>query len=357
MINCTKEWRNMGILGRIKNTLKLARNRVRRKKYVLLQKPVNQMCYEEVKKEFYRKEKNIFSQDGNFEGRNYELISQFLTKNQNENFKINYFVKLINNNDISKNVKIKFINNFINLYEINELLELLDINLKTFEQVYKFEIVKNNVEKLSENILIKYFDFTDINLKYLKNLLDNLSVDGKIAILNKISITNKMSQRQIAKKLSEEQIGKLDFDEGRKLCENLIVYDFGDIENYYINQIKKCDVSKVYKIMNNIEYISPKLAYEFDQVIEVKEVNEVIDYINNNRVNKGGIIYLNRKFDLENKQKVFYSLNDIENRKNAVAMFKEEIDKNDFMKMVEKEKSVEVKQELADNMLSLLKLT
>ena len=57
-------------------------------------------------------------------------------KNQNENFKVNYFIKLMNNNNISKNVKIKFIQNFIYLYEIEELLELLNIKMKSFEQVY-----------------------------------------------------------------------------------------------------------------------------------------------------------------------------------------------------------------------------
>ena len=51
----------MGVIGKIKSKLKLAKSKMKGKKYTSLQMPVRDMQFDEVCEEFYKKEKIIFS--------------------------------------------------------------------------------------------------------------------------------------------------------------------------------------------------------------------------------------------------------------------------------------------------------
>ena len=64
---------------------------------------------------------------------------------------------------------------------------------------------------------------------------------------------------------------------------------------------------------------------------------------------------MNRKFDFDEKVKVFENLNDVEDRKNAITIFERDIDKKNFIKMVKKESDPVIKDELLNNMMILLK--
>lgn len=339
----------MGILNKIKTKLRLAKNKVKGRKYTSLQKPVQDMTYEEVSKELAKKEKGIFSLDNNFEGRNFELIKKFLIENRKDDFKIDYLVKIQNNSNISKSVKINFIEKFISIYQESELLKLLNIGVDKINDNTKRLIVRLCVEKLPEDLLLKYFDYTYIELGYLRKLLNRISVDGKITILNNLN------NKKVKEKLFLEEVAKLDFNCAKELYEKVILFGYEDIENFYIKKIKSSNSENVYNIVNQIEYISPNLAKEFDKLIEHKNPDEVIDYINNNDVKKGGIIYLNRMFNFDDKKKVFSSLKKEEDRKNALVIFTEDVDKSEFIQMIKEEKSENIKTELLHNMPMLLK--
>ena len=299
----------MGILNKIKTKLRLAKNKVKGRKYTSLQKPVQDMTYEEVSKELAKKEKVIFSLDNNFEGRNFELIKKFLIENRKDDFKIDYLVKIQNNSNIAKSVKINFIEKFISIYQESELFKLLNISVDKINDNTKRLIVRLCVEKLPEDLLLKYFDYTYIELGYLRKLLNRISIDGKITILNNLN------NKKVKEKLFLEEVAKLDFNCAKELYEKVILFGYEDIENFYIKKIKSSNSENVYNIINQIEYISPNLAKEFDKLIEHKNPDEVIDYINNNDVKKGGIIYLNRMFSFDDKKKVFSSLKKEEDRK------------------------------------------
>lgn len=70
---------------------------------------------------------------------------------------------------------------------------------------------------------------------------------------------------------------------------------------------------------------------------------------------KGGIIYLNRMFSFDDKKKVFNGLKKEEDRKNALVIFTEDVDKSEFIQMIKEEKSENIKTELLHNMPMLLK--
>lgn len=339
----------MGILNKIKTKLRLAKNKVKGRKYTSLQKPVQDMTYEEVSKELAKKEKVIFSLDNNFEGRNFELIKKFLIENRKDDFKIDYLVKIQNNSNIAKSVKINFIEKFISIYQESELFKLLNISVDKINDNTKRLIVRLCVEKLPEDLLLKYFDYTYIELGYLRKLLNRISIDGKITILNNLN------NKKVKEKLFLEEVDKLDFNCAKELYEKVILFGYEDIENFYINKIKSSNSENVYNIVNQIEYISPNLAKEFDKLIEHKNPAEVIDYINNNDVKKGGIIYLNRMFSFDEKKKVFNSLKKEEDRKNALVIFTEDVGKSEFIQMIKEEKSENIKTELLHNMPMLLK--
>ena len=114
----------MGFINKIKIKIKLAKNKVKGKKYTSLQMPVRDMSFDEVCKEFHKKEKIIFSLEDNFEGRNFDLLKRYLVDNPDKNFKINYLVKILNSSSIAKGVKINFLEIFINFYDKEELLKL-----------------------------------------------------------------------------------------------------------------------------------------------------------------------------------------------------------------------------------------
>ena len=339
----------MGILNKIKTKLRLAKNKVKGRKYTSLQKPVQDMTYEEVSKELAKKEKVIFSLDNNFEGRNFELIKKFLIENRKDDFKIDYLVKIQNNSNIAKSVKINFIEKFISIYQESELFKLLNISVDKINDNTKRLIVRLCVEKLPEDLLLKYFDYTYIELGYLRKLLNRISIDGKITILNNLN------NKKVKEKLFLEEVDKLDFNCAKKLYEKVILFGYEDIENFYIKKIKSSNSENVYNIINQIEYISPNLAKEFDKLIEHKNPDEVIDYINNNDVKKGGIIYLNRMFSFDDKKKVFSSLKKEEDRKNALVIFTGDVNKSEFIQMIKEEKSENIKTELLHNMPMLLK--
>ena len=330
----------MGVIGKIKSKLKLAKSKMKGKKYTSLQMPVRDMQFDEVCEEFYKKEKIIFSVDDNFEGRNFDLLKRFLINNPKENFKIHYLVKILNNPIISKSVKVNFVEIFINFYEKEEVIEILNKNENEVNENVKRIISRVCVEKLPEELLIKFYDYTNIEKGYLKRLLKCVSVDGKVEVLNKIN------NNELKEQLLIEQTKKMNFDEAKELYEKVILYDYEQIEKFYIDRIKSSNSETVFDIVNKIDYISPNMAKELDVFIEHKSVSEVIDYINNNDVRKGGIIYLNRMFNFEDKKQVFYGLDKEEDRKNALVIFTEDVGKDELVQMLKDEKNDNVRMEI-----------
>ena len=136
--------------------------------------------------------------------------------------------------------------------------------------------------------------------------------------------------------------------------EKVILYDYEQIEKFYIDRIKSSNSETVFDIVNKIDYISPNMAKELDVFIEHKCVSEVIDYINNNDVRKGGIIYLNRMFNFEDKKQVFYGLDKEEDRKNALVIFTEDVGKDELVQMLKDEKNDNVRMEILHNIPILL---
>lgn len=305
----------MGLFNNIKMKLRLAKNKVRGKRYTSLQKPVRDMSFEEVCKEFGKKEKIIFSLDDDFDGRNFDLLRRILEDNPKKNFRVDYLVKILNDDKISKSVKVDFVEKFIHFYDENDLITILNLENKKVCESVKRNITRICVEKLPEDVLIEYYDYTNIETGYLRRLLKCISVEGKINILN--SLNNK----DLKEKLLIEQTKKMEFEEAKQLYEKVVLYDYEQIEKFYIDRIRASDSEKVLEIVNKIDYMSINLVKELDKLIEHKNVDEVIDYINNNNVKKGGIIYFNRMFSLEDKKKVFYGLNKEEDRKNALVIF------------------------------------
>ena len=338
----------MGFINKIKTKIKLAKNKVKGKKYTSLQMPVKDMSFDEVCKEFNKKEKIIFSLEDNFEGRNFDLLKRYLLDNLNEKFKINYLVKVLNNPTISKGVKVNFVEIFINFYEKEELIEILNKNENEVNESIKRIISRVCVEKLPEELLIKFYDYTNIEKGYLKRLLKCVSIEGKVEILNKIN------NNDLKEQLLIEQTKKMNFDEAKELYEKVILYEYEQIESFYMDRIRSSNSETVFDIVNKIDYISPNIAKELDKFIEHKNADEVIEYINNNDVKKGGVIYLNRMFDFEDKKKVFYGLDSDEDRKNALVIFMEDVGKDELIEMLKNEKSDDVRMEILHNIPMLL---
>lgn len=339
----------MGLFNKIKTKLKLSKNRAKGKKYTTLQKPVKDMAYEEVCEEFYKKEKIIFSLDDDFDGRNFDLIKKFLQDNPKENFRIDYLIKVLNNSKISKSVKVDFVEKFIHFYDEKQLLVILDMDDNIINENVKRNIAKICVEKLPEELNIQYYDYTNIDKGYLRRLLKNVSIEGKITVLNRLN------NKELKEKFLIEETKKLEFDEAKQLYENVILYDYEQIEKFYIDRIKSSDSEKVFEIVNRIDYISPSVAKELDNFIEHKSVDEVIDYINNNDVKKGGVIYFSRMFSFDDKKKIFNGLNREEDRKNALVIFTKDVGKDELVQMVKEEKNDNVRMELLHNIPMLLK--
>lgn len=338
----------MGFINKIKIKIKLAKNKVKGKKYTSLQMPVRDMSFDEVCKEFQKKEKIIFSLEDNFEGRNFDLLKRYLVDNPDKNFKINYLVKILNSSSIAKGVKINFLEIFINFYDKEELLKLFDKDESEINESVKRIISRVCVEKLPEDLLIQYYDYTNIEKGYLRRLLKCVSIDGKVSILNKLN------NNELKETLLLEQTKKMEFEEAKELYEKVILYEYEQIEDFYIDRIKSANLEKVLEIVNKMEYISPNIAKELDKFIEHKNADEVIEYINNNDVKKGGVIYLNRMFDFEEKKKVFYGLDRDTDRKNALVIFTEDVGKDELIEMLKNEKSDDVRMEILHNIPMLL---
>ena len=339
----------MKIFEKIKSRLKLAKSKVKGKRYVALQKPVNDMTYKEANKEFSKKEKIIFAQENNFIGRNKELVKKVIFESKNNDLAINYFIDMINNSETPKGVKYEFIHTFFDFYDDNELSKILSMKDDVVNNQYKVQIVRKCIDRVSEDLLLKYYDYTNIKTEYIRKILSKISVDSKIIILNRLK------NKKLKEKLLIEEIEKSNFNDARKLLEQVILYGYKEIEDFYIKKIKNADTETALELINEFDFISPELAIELDKIIEPKDVDDVINYINENSVKQGGIIYLSRKFSLNNKLKIFYGLNKDEDRKNALVLFTEEFDKDKFIDIVKKENSEEVKVELINNMDKLLK--
>lgn len=337
------------IKEKINNKIKLVQSKIRGKKYVHLQKPIQDMSYGEVEKEFLRKENIIFTQENSFVGRNFDLTQRFVFDKKDNNFAIDYFIKLINNDNISKSIKLNFIHCFCRFFDDNEVCAILNMEKEKVDEQYKIRLVKEVPEKIPEELILEYFDYTDINLDYVKKTINELTVDGKITLLNTIN------DDEIKEKVIGEEVKKLEFEEAKKIYEQVIFFEYNKIEEFYIKEIKNMQPEEASSLLNEMSYISPNLSKAFDKVIKPKNVQEVIDYIDNNDVKKGGIIYLNRKFSLDDKKNVFYNLKNEEKRKNALVIFTSEMGKKDFTNMVKNEVSEIVKQEMIDNANMFLK--
>lgn len=339
----------MGIFNKIKTKLKLAKTKVKGKKYTSLQMPVKDMDFKDVCEEFYKKEKIIFSLDDNFEGRNFDLLKRILVDNPKENFRIDYLIQILNNSAISKGVKVNFVEMFINVYSDDELLQIFDKSDAEISDNVKRNIARVCIERLPENMVIEYFDYTNIHLGYLRRLLKNVSIDGKVEVLNKLK------NKELKEKLLLEQTKKLEFNDAKELYEKVVLYDYEEIENFYIERIKLANEDSVLEILNKIEYISPNIAKAFDELIEHKNADEVIEYINDNEVKKGGVVYLSRMFSFDDKKKVFESLDREEDRKNALVIFTEDVGKDELVQMLKDEKNDNVRMEILHNIPMLLK--
>ncbi len=340
----------MKIFEKIKSTLKLAKSKAKVKKYVALQKPVSEMNYNEALKEFSKKEKIIFAQEGNFIGRNKELISKVIFNSKDNDLAIGYFTKMLNNPKLPKGVKFEYIQNFCDLFDDNELSKLLSMDDYEISKQFKIQIVRESIDRVSEENLIKYYDYANIKNEYIRKLLNNItSIKGKITILNRINNVN------LRGKFLKEELQKLDFDDSIELMKQVNLYGYKEIEEFYIEKIKESNSDEILELVNKFEYVSTNMADELDKKIQEKNCEEVIDYINSNNVGLGGLIYFSRKFNTNDKIKIFNNLNKIENKKNAVAIFFEEFDKEEFIDIVKTEEDEQVKLEFINNMHKIVK--
>ncbi len=339
----------MKLFEKLKTKLKLATNRAKGKKYVAIQKTVKELTYKEALKEYNKKIDAIFEHEGNFVGRNKDLIEKIVFDCKDNNFAIYYLQDVVQNLEISKGIKMEFIQAFFQKYDDNELCKLIQMDDNEFDSQYKKQIVRNTPESFSEDVVLKYFDITNIEHNYISRIMNCLSVDGKIEIFNK------MKDDKLKEKVLLEETEKMNFDEAKKIHDEVKLLDYKHLEEFFINRIKTKGQSEALNIINEFDYISPELATVLDEKLEIQNVNEVIDYINHNEVKKGGMIYLNRKFDFNEKLKVFESLRDINDRKNAITIFERDVNKKDFINMVKNEQDEEIKNELLNNMTFLLK--
>lgn len=339
----------MGLFEKIKTKLKLATNKVKGKRYVSIQKPVQDMTYKEALKEYNKKIDAIFEHEGNFTGRNKDLIQKVVFECTDNDFAIYYLQDVVANIEISKGVKMDFIQNFCHNYDDNELSKLIKMDDKDFNPKFKMQIVRNTPESFSEETILKYFDITNVDYKYVNRIVNCLSLDGKIELFKKIKDDN------LKEKIIKEETEKMDFEQAKKIYDVIPVSDYKQIENFYINRVEVAGEPEALKIINGLDFISPNLATVLDEKLQNKNADDVIEYINNNDVKKGGIIYLSRKFDFDEKLKVFENLDSVEDRKNAIKIFERDVDKKDFIKMVKNEQDEEIKNELLSNMTMLLK--
>ena len=339
----------MKLFDKLKTKIKLATNKAKGKKYVSIQKPVKELTFKEALKEYNKKVDAIFENEGNFNGRNKELIKRIVFDSKDNDFAIYYLQDVVQNMEISKGVKMEFIQTFLSNYDDNELCKLIQIDDKEFDPQFKIQIVRNSPESFSENTIIKYFDITNIKHDYISRIMKCLSLDGKIEILNNLN------DDKLKEKIILEETENMEFEQAKKIYEKIPVLDYKQIEKFYIKRVETAGQSEALNIINGLDFISPNLAVALDEKLENKNPDDVIDYINNNDVKKGGIIYLNRKFDFDEKVKVFENLNDVEDRKNAITIFERDIDKKNFIKMVKKESDPVIKDELLNNMMILLK--
>lgn len=339
----------MRLFDKIKTKIKLATNKAKGKKYVSIQKPVKDLTYKEALKEYNKKIDAIFEHEGNFEGRNKDLIQRVVFESKDNDFAIYYLQDIIQNMEISKGVKMEFIQSFFSNYDDNELCKLIKMDDKEIAPQYKIQIVRNTPESFSEQTILKYFDITNIEHNYVTRVMKCLSVDGKIELLNKLK------DDKFKEKIVLEETEDMDFDQAKKIYDKIPILDCKQIENFYIKRLEKVGETEALNIINGLDFISPNLATVLDEKLDNKNTDDVINYINDNDVKKGGIIYLSRKFDFDEKLKVFENLEKVEDRKNAIKIFERDVDKKDFIKMVKNEQDPEIKNELLSNMSVLLK--
>ena len=285
----------MSFLNSLKIKLNLARNKINGKKYIYIQQPVKDMKYSEALKELKRKEKFLYETEGKFVGRNKELIEKVVFQCNDNSYSFDYLSKFLNNKKIPKGVKIDFLDKFTQCFDDNEICKIMIMDNEKIDEQYKYIIARNNIERLPENVLLEYFDYTNINESYIRNLLKNISVEGKIEVLTQLK------NDELKEKLIDEETSNLEFYDAYKIHQNLKIYDYNKMEKFFINSIEKSESKEVYKILNTLEYISPNIACKLDEKVTIKDVDEVANYINTNNVNKGGIIYLSRCFGNEEK--------------------------------------------------------
>lgn len=339
----------MKLFDKLKTKIKLATNKVKGKKYVAIQKTVADLTYKEALKEYNKKIDAIFESEGNFVGRNKDLIQKVVFECKDNDFALYYLQEIVQNMEISKGIKMDFIQSFFSNYDDNELCKLIKMDDSEFDPQFKTQIVRNTPESFSEDTIIKYFDYTNIDHDYINRVMKCLSLDGKIKILNQLK------DDKFKEKILIEETEKLDFIQAKKVYEKIPILDYKQIEKFYVKRIQTVGQSEALNIINELDFISPSLATVLDEKLDNKNPDDVINYINNNDVKKGGIIYLNRKFDFDEKMKVFENLEKVEDRKNAITIFERDVDKKNFIKMVKNEQDPDVKNELLSNMLLLLK--
>ncbi len=339
----------MRLFEKLKTKIKLATSKAKGKKYVAIQKTVKELTYKEALKEYNKKVDAIFEHEGNFIGRNKDLIQKVVFECKDNDFAIYYLQDVIQNMEISKGTKMDFIQTFLGNFDDNELCNLIKMDDKEIDPQYKTQIVRNTPESFSEKTILKYFDITNINHDYINRIMKCLSLDGKIEVLKKLKDDG------LKEKIIKEETEKMDFEQAKKIYDVIPVSDYKQVENFYIKRVETAGEPEALKIINGLDFISPNLATVLDEKLQNQNADDVINYINNNDVKKGGIIYLSRKFDFDEKLRLFENLDDVEDRKNAIKIFERDVDKKDFIKMVKKEKDKEIKNELLSNMSLLLK--
>lgn len=339
----------MRLFDKIKNKIKLATNKTKGKKYIAIQKPVKDMTYKEALKEYNKKVDGIFEQEGNFVGRNKDLIEKVVFDCKDNDFAIYYLQDVVQNITIPKGIKMEFIQSFCSEFDDNELCKIIKMDDNEIGPQYKTQIIRSTPESFSEDTIVKYFDITNVDYKYVDRVMNCLSVDGKIKVFKQIQDDN------LKQKIFKKETENMSFDEVKKFNESVQLLDYNQIEKLYIDRLDKVGKSEALNMINELEFISPDLATALDEKLDYKSAEDVIDYINNNEVKKGGIIYLNRKFEFPDKLKVFEGLEDVEDRKNAIKIFERDVNKRDFIKMVKNEEDPIIKNELLNNMISLLK--
>jgi predicted GTPase len=222
----------------------------------------------------------------------YEILKYVLNEEKQkeicEKKLINLYEQLDNNENVSTENILDIFNQFSNIVNINNKLNI---------------IFDNQIKKFDENIFInKIFDLIilkiDIkdfeDLVKLKNCLDKInSHEYNNYLIDKININYTMIKENMYNYFLLYYKFKYNLSEMRQILETLKLYSIDKLDLYAEQYIQKISMNSI-NFYENIDYIDFKSIIEFDSKYrhELKELN---NYINNKTVK---LVY---KYIIKNK--------------------------------------------------------